>query len=128
MGECNISDSESEMASLKLGTKMWGREKYFGVSFDYDPQWILTDEQKVLQARLIKLCHDVLRANAVNSDATYEYPRKNFVALSELGLMGLIVPKELGGLGETHTCAAMVVEVCGMNHLVSCLLRAFSTL
>ena len=31
-------------------------------------------------------------------------------ALASLGLLGLIVPKELGGLGQNHVCAAMVVE------------------
>lgn len=31
-------------------------------------------------------------------------------AMSELGLLGLIVPKELGGLGENHVCSAMVSE------------------
>lgn len=31
-------------------------------------------------------------------------------ALASLGLLGLIVPKEFGGLGQSHVCAAMVVE------------------
>lgn len=31
-------------------------------------------------------------------------------ALASLGLLGLIVPKEFGGLGQNHVCAAMVVE------------------
>lgn len=31
-------------------------------------------------------------------------------ALASLGLLGLIVPKELGGLGQNHVCVAMVVE------------------
>ena len=31
-------------------------------------------------------------------------------ALAFLGLLGLIVPKEFGGLGQSHVCAAMVVE------------------
>ena len=30
--------------------------------------------------------------------------------MASLGLLGLIVPKELGGLGQSHVCAAMVVE------------------
>ena len=34
-----------------------------------------------------------------------EYPRKNFAAVAKHGF--LLVPKELGGLGQTH----MVVEV-----------------
>ena len=31
-------------------------------------------------------------------------------ALASIGLLGLIVPKELGGLGQNHVCVAMVVE------------------
>ena len=44
------------------------------------------------------------------SDETYEYPRKNLDALASVGLLGLIVPKEMGGLGQNHVGAAMVVE------------------
>jgi len=43
-------------------------------------------------------------------DETYEFPRKSMDAVASLGLLGLIVPKELGGLGQNHVCAAMVVE------------------
>ncbi len=92
------------------GIKTWGGEEFWGLGFEWDPQWVLTDAQKALQAELIALCETVLRINAVESDANYTYPRKNFEAMSKLGLLGLLVPKELGGLGESHTCAAMVVE------------------
>ena len=30
--------------------------------------------------------------------------------MAELGLLGLIIPKELGGLGENHVCCSMVCE------------------
>lgn len=30
--------------------------------------------------------------------------------MAELGLLGLIVPKEFGGLGENHVCSIMVCE------------------
>ena len=81
-----------------------------GVSEDFDPQWLLTPEQQMLQAKLIELCATVLRPNAIASDRNLIYPRKNFEALASLGLLGLFVPKEWGGLGENHVCAAMVVE------------------
>jgi alkylation response protein AidB-like acyl-CoA dehydrogenase len=47
---------------------------------------------------------------AIECDRFLIYPRKNFEALVSLGLLGLFVPKEWGGLGENHVCAAMVVE------------------
>lgn len=90
--------------------KKWGSEEFWGVGFEYDPQWLLSDAQKELQAKLIDLARTTLRDNAVESDKKLLFPRKNFEALSKLGLLGLIVPKELGGLGENHVAAAMVVE------------------
>jgi len=81
-----------------------------GLSEDFDPQWLLTPQQQTLQDKLIDLCAKVLRPNAIASDQNIIYPRKNFEALASLGLLGLLVPQEWGGLGENHTCAAMIVE------------------
>lgn len=44
------------------------------------------------------------------SDQCYEYPYKNMKALASQGLLGLIIPKEYGGLGQNHVCMTMVVE------------------
>ena len=71
---------------------------------------MLSPAQKALQADLIALCETTLRPNAIESDKGYVYPRKNFEALAAMGLMSLTIPKELGGRGENHLCAAMVVE------------------
>jgi alkylation response protein AidB-like acyl-CoA dehydrogenase len=90
--------------------KMWGSEEFWGLDFTWDPQWLLTPKQKELQGKLIDLCQRTLRENAIESDKKLLFPRKNFEALASLGLLGLIVPEEWGGLGENHTCMAMVVE------------------
>ncbi len=90
--------------------KTWNQEEYWGLGYDFDPQWTLTPAQQQLQAELIELCAKVLRPQAIESDRGLVYPRRNFEALASLGLLGLFVPKEWGGLGESHTCAAMVVE------------------
>ena len=90
--------------------KTWNGEPFWGLGFEFDPQWLLTDAQKELQARLIDACAETLRPNAVISDAGLVYPRANFEKLAEMNLLGLLVPKSLGGLGENHVCAAMVVE------------------
>ncbi|MCK6389091.1 MAG: acyl-CoA dehydrogenase family protein, partial [Zoogloea sp.] len=81
-----------------------------GIGSEWSPQWLLTPAQKALQADLIALCETTLRPNAIESDKKYIYPRKNFEALAALGLLSLTIPKELGGRGENHLCAAMVVE------------------
>ncbi|MBE9077552.1 acyl-CoA/acyl-ACP dehydrogenase [Romeria aff. gracilis LEGE 07310] len=85
-------------------------EPFGGLGYDYDPQWVLTPQQQQLQTRLRELCATVLRPNAIASDRELIYPRENFEALASLGLLGLLVPAEWGGLGENHVCAAMVVE------------------
>ena len=91
-------------------SKMWGDDKFWGLDYSFDPQWPLTGEQKKLQQKIIDLCETTLRANAIESDRKLLFPRKNFEALADLGLLGLLVPKELNGLGESHQCAVMVVE------------------
>lgn len=95
---------------MDSNAKRWGEQPFWGLGFEQDPQWVLTAAQRQLQAQLIDLCQTTLRANAVESDRLRIYPRKNFEALAGLGLLGLLVPKELGGRGESHLCAAMVVE------------------
>jgi alkylation response protein AidB-like acyl-CoA dehydrogenase len=90
--------------------KSWGDAPFWGLGYEFDPQWVLTDAQKELQEKLIALAQTTLRENAVESDRKLIFPRKNFEALAKLGLLGLLVPKEWGGLGESHTAAAMVVE------------------
>ncbi|WP_218596832.1 acyl-CoA dehydrogenase family protein [Chroogloeocystis siderophila] len=93
-----------------MTTKSWGPEAFWGLDYNFAPQWVLTPAQQKLQAKMIDLCATTLRPNAVESDENLAYPRKNFEALASLGLLGLLVPKKWGGLGENHTCAAMVVE------------------
>ena len=46
----------------------------------------------------------------IHCDKTYTYPRESLNAMAEIGLLGLLVPKEFGGLGENHVCASMVIE------------------
>src|SRR5690606_32144680 len=91
-------------------TKMWGKEEFWGLGYEFDPQWLLTDEQKGLQETLIRLCQESMRENAVESDRKLLFPRKNFETLARHGFLGLLVPKELGGMGQSHVAAAMTVE------------------
>ncbi len=91
-------------------TKKWGSEEFWGLGYEFDPQWLLTDAQREIQAKLIDLCQAKMRDNAIESDKGLIFPKKNFEILAEHGLLGLIVPKELGGMGENHVCSAMVVE------------------
>ncbi|MPC78895.1 Short-chain specific acyl-CoA dehydrogenase, mitochondrial [Portunus trituberculatus] len=46
----------------------------------------------------------------VHCDKEYVYPRESLNAMAELGLLGLVVPEEMGGLGASHTFATIIVE------------------
>ena len=48
--------------------KMWGSEPFWGLGYDWDPDWVLTDRQKELRETLIGLCEKEMRANAKRSD------------------------------------------------------------
>ena len=93
-----------------MSEKMWGGEPFWGLGYDWDPDWVLTDRQKELRATLIELCEKELRANAKRSDDELLFPRRNLELLGEHGFLGLIVPEEYGGLGENHVGFAMTCE------------------
>ena len=90
--------------------KMWGGEPFWGLSYDWDPDWVLTDRQKELRETLIGLCEQEMRANAKRSDDELLYPRRNLELMGEHGFLALTVPEEYGGLGENHVAFSMVCE------------------
>src|SRR3981189_1900451 len=86
-----------------MAEKMWGDEPFWGLGYEWDPDWVLTDKQKELRELLIGLCEKEMRANAKRSDDELLYPRRNLELLGELGFLGLTVPTEYGGVVEGHT-------------------------
>jgi alkylation response protein AidB-like acyl-CoA dehydrogenase len=93
-----------------MAEKTWGGEPFWGLGYDWDPDWFLTERQKELRAKLIELCEQEMRANAKRSDDELLYPRRNFEILAENGFLALTVPEEYGGLGENHVAFTMVCE------------------
>jgi alkylation response protein AidB-like acyl-CoA dehydrogenase len=77
-----------------MSEKMWGSEPFWGLGYDWDPDWVLTDRQKELRATLIDLCEQEMRANAKRSDDELLFPRRNLELLGEHGFLGLTVPEE----------------------------------
>jgi len=65
---------------------------------------------------------DVVAPNAVDVDRTGAFPRASVDALGAAGLLGLISSAEVGGRGEGHRAAALVVEElarhCGSTAMV----------
>src|ERR1700752_1694895 len=89
---------------------MWGSEPFWGLGYDWDPDWVLTDRHKELRATLIDLCQQEMRDNAKRSDDELKFPRRNLALLGEHGFLALTVPEEYGGLGENHVACSMVCE------------------
>src|SRR6266702_6303764 len=62
---------------------------------------------------------------AIEVDQAGTYPRAALDALGKVGLLGLISAKEVGGLGEAHRAATLVVEEiarhCASTALVVCM-------
>src|SRR4249920_2333634 len=93
-----------------MADKQWGSEPFWGLGYEWDPDWVLTDRQKELRSTLIDLCEQEMRANAKRSDDELLFPRRNLELLGEHGFLGLTVPEEYGGLGENHVAYAMTCE------------------
>ena len=66
--------------------KTWGGEPFWGLGYEWDPDWFLTERQKELRAKLIELCEKEMRANAKRSDDELLYPRRNFEILARARL------------------------------------------
>ena len=93
-----------------MSEKMWDGEPFWGLGYEWDPDWVLTDRQKELRDLLIELSEKEMRANAKVSDDNLEYPRSNLELLGEHGFLALTVPEEYGGLGEDHVGFHMTCE------------------
>ena len=77
----------------------------------YDGMWAeLTPHQRELRERAREVAVRELRPMAAHWDETEEFPRKTFEAVLDAGLVGLTIPKEYGGQGETLLEGCIVVE------------------
>lgn len=62
---------------------------------------------------LEQVIKDVIAPSAPEVDQSATFPQAGIDALSKAGLLGLISAKEVGGLGEGHRAATLVVEQIG---------------
>src|SRR5919199_9555 len=76
-------------------------------------------------AALAQVIDEVIAPAAVEIDRTGAFPRAALDALGKAGLLGLVSAKEVGGLGEAHRAATLVVEEiarhCASTALVVCM-------
>lgn len=70
----------------------------------------LTPEQQALRARATKFADEVLAPTAAETDRTEAYPWANVEKMRAAGFLGMMVPKELGGLGHSYLDTVLVIE------------------
>lgn len=70
----------------------------------------LNTEQGKWKRAAEAVARDVLKPNAAQVDREGEFPIDNIRALGKAGLLGLLVPKEMGGSGQSTVTAVVVTE------------------
>jgi alkylation response protein AidB-like acyl-CoA dehydrogenase len=72
-----------------------------------------------------RILHEVIAPAAAEVDRAGLFPRAALDALGEAGLLGLVSAQEVGGMGEAHRAAAVVVgriaEACASTAMVVCM-------
>ncbi len=72
----------------------------------------LTEEQLDIQQMVRKFARNEIAPGAVETDREERFPAEIFAKMGELGLLGLLVPEEYGGAGQTVlTCCVAAEEI-----------------
>ena len=72
----------------------------------------LTAEQEAVVARARAIAESTIAAHAAGVDGKGQFPAGSMKALADAGLWGLLVPAELGGMGQgLRTLAAVIDEI-----------------
>ena len=76
----------------------------------------MTDEQQLLKESVEQFCQAPATLEAIEYDNAHpgEFPRKSWDALAEAGFIGMSIPEEYGGQGQTVETELIVSEVLGM--------------
>src|SRR3954465_12962395 len=69
-----------------------------------------TDEQKAICEMVRQFADEQILPNAEHYDAADEFPEPIVEQMRELGLFGVTIPEEHGGMGLDLTTYAMIVE------------------
>ena len=70
----------------------------------------LTDEQRMVRDTARKLSDDVIAPAAARIDREDVFPRQTYLAMAELGLFGVALPEDAGGVGMDAVTACIVME------------------
>jgi alkylation response protein AidB-like acyl-CoA dehydrogenase len=92
--------------------------------------YCLTDEQIMIRDMVREFSRKIVAVTAMKRDETKEFPSDNFEKMSELGLMGMMIPAEYGGAGTdtisyvlalseiAYSCASTAVVMSVHNSIV----------
>jgi len=70
----------------------------------------LTEEQLEMQDMVRRFAREQLAPKAAEIDVTCRFPRESFDEMGRLGLLGLLVPEQYGGVGASVTTFCVVME------------------
>lgn len=74
-----------------------------------------TEDLTDIQSAILSAVHDFVENEIIPAaqdlEHADEYPQAIVDGLKELGVFGIVIPEEYGGLGESLTTYALVVEV-----------------
>ena len=72
--------------------------------------WYLTEERQAILDTVREFVRTEVAPRAQEIDRTSEFPMDLFKRAGELGLLGVTVPEEFGGLGADQTTSALIYE------------------
>lgn len=73
----------------------------------------LTPEQELFRSQIIEFARKRLNRGVIDRDESASFDRDGFLACAELGLLGLPVPEQYGGLGLDVTSSMLAMEALG---------------
>lgn len=73
----------------------------------------LTEEQTLFRSQIVEFARQRLNTGVIERDANHEFDRDGFLACAEMGLLGLAVPEEYGGLGLGCVSSMVAMEALG---------------
>lgn len=71
---------------------------------------LLTEHHQMLKDSIARFAQEELLPGAAERDRTHQFPRRELLALGELGVMGMVVPEQYGGAGFDYFSLAIALE------------------
>ncbi|HOP63230.1 MAG TPA: acyl-CoA dehydrogenase family protein, partial [Spirochaetota bacterium] len=72
--------------------------------------WYMNEERELMRNVVKDFVEQEVRPAAMEVEKTSEFPMKLFKRAGELGLLGVTLAEEFGGLGKDHITNSMVME------------------